>query len=520
MPLVKRSIEPRHLCRGALPEGVTSELECVTNSTLAAIIKQLGGLSRHAEDIFGELFNEANSFYMRMNSLQEKVDLLAVKVTQLDSTVEEVSLQDINMRKAFKSSTIQDQQVVSRNSILNSVMEMYQRCDKPPPLNILTPYRDDKKDGLKFYTDPSYFFNLWKEKMLQATENKRKEKRRQKQEQKHLEDPTREVKKVRKARNRRQEWNMMAYDKEFRPDTRLTPSPYHGVSSEGSLSPDRISTCSNLHPIAVFSPHRSGMSDEHSYPTSPNHPQDTGGAGSDGKETGPTQTQSLDRAYRPPASTSASTRQHSLGRVQQHHGAPPPDPSLNGPRPSASKDYSGHQMQEHFIPPAPPPPPPIIPSAQTAFDSTSAPPALAPGSVSALSRPYSPSPPPALPSAYVPSPSHSVSGGGPPVAPPPPPPGPPTYAPSPARAAAHPPGEGTLPRKGAVPLIPISDARSDLLAAIRRGIQLRKVQEQREQEAKKEPVGNDVATILSRRIAVEYSESDEDSEPEENEWSD
>lgn len=41
-------------------------------------------------------------------------------------------------------------------------------------------YRDDKKDGLKFYTDPSYFFDLWKEKMLQDTEDKRKEKRRQK----------------------------------------------------------------------------------------------------------------------------------------------------------------------------------------------------------------------------------------------------------------------------------------------------------------------------------------------------
>lgn len=62
------------------------------------------------------------------------------------------------------------------------------------------------------------------------------------QEQKHLEDPSREVKKVRKARNRRQEWNMMAYDKEFRPDARLTPSPYHGMSSEGSLSPDRWAT--------------------------------------------------------------------------------------------------------------------------------------------------------------------------------------------------------------------------------------------------------------------------------------
>lgn len=45
MPLVKRIIEPRFLCRGALPDGVASELECVTNSTLAAVIKQLGGLS-------------------------------------------------------------------------------------------------------------------------------------------------------------------------------------------------------------------------------------------------------------------------------------------------------------------------------------------------------------------------------------------------------------------------------------------------------------------------------------------
>ncbi len=40
--------------------------------------------------------------------------------------------------------------------------------------------RDDNKEGLKIYTDPSYFFDLWKEKMLQDTEDKRKEKRRQK----------------------------------------------------------------------------------------------------------------------------------------------------------------------------------------------------------------------------------------------------------------------------------------------------------------------------------------------------
>lgn len=58
------------------------------------------------------------------------------------------------------------------------------------------------------------------------------------QEQKRVDGTTREVKKVRKARNRRQEWSMMAYDKELRPDNRLSQSVHHGASSEGSLSPD------------------------------------------------------------------------------------------------------------------------------------------------------------------------------------------------------------------------------------------------------------------------------------------
>lgn len=42
-----------------------------------------------AENVFGELFNEANTFYVRANSLQDRMDRLAVKVTQLDSSVEE-----------------------------------------------------------------------------------------------------------------------------------------------------------------------------------------------------------------------------------------------------------------------------------------------------------------------------------------------------------------------------------------------------------------------------------------------
>ncbi|NXG90440.1 WASF3 protein, partial [Stercorarius parasiticus] len=502
MPLVKRNIEPRHLCRGALPEGITSELECVTNSTLAAIIRQLSSLSKHAEDIFGELFNEANSFYIRANSLQDRIDRLAVKVTQLDSTVEEVSLQDINMKKAFKSSTIQDQQVVSKNSIPNPVADIYNQSDKPPPLNILSPYRDDKKDGLKFYTDPSYFFDLWKEKMLQDTEDKRKEKRRQK-EQKRIDGTTREVKKVRKARNRRQEWNMMAYDKELRPDNRLSQSVYHGASSEGSLSPDTRS-------------HASDVTD-YSYPATPNHSLHQQIAmPSYGTGDGPqymAASQSHEHEYRPPSTT---VRHATLNRPQQPP-PPPPQPSegQHSSVPVVPAEYGmlPAQMVDYYNPtgPPPPPPPPMIPSAQTAFVSPlqlPVPPShsgLVTGSTYAATHP--------------PPPSGLVVTAPPPPGPPPPPPGPPAAGSSLSSSPMHaPPAAEAKRHEPAQP--PISDARSDLLAAIRMGIQLKKVQEQREQEAKREPVGNDVATILSRRIAVEYSDSDDDSEFDENDWSD
>lgn len=46
MPLVKRNIEPRHLCHDAVPDGIGNELECVTNNTLSAIIRQLSSLSK------------------------------------------------------------------------------------------------------------------------------------------------------------------------------------------------------------------------------------------------------------------------------------------------------------------------------------------------------------------------------------------------------------------------------------------------------------------------------------------
>ena len=89
MPLIKRNVEPVDLCRSRVPPGINNELECVTNTTLANIIRQLSSLSKHAEDMFGEIFQETSMFLQRTSQLQHRVDRLKVKVTQLDSTVEE-----------------------------------------------------------------------------------------------------------------------------------------------------------------------------------------------------------------------------------------------------------------------------------------------------------------------------------------------------------------------------------------------------------------------------------------------
>lgn len=84
---------------------------------------------------------------IKMSNTVKETERVIAGVVYCFSLSYPVSLQDINMRKAFKSSTIQDQQVVSRTSVPNPVVEMYHRCDKPPPLNILSPYRSGFKES-------------------------------------------------------------------------------------------------------------------------------------------------------------------------------------------------------------------------------------------------------------------------------------------------------------------------------------------------------------------------------------
>ncbi|KAM9493308.1 actin-binding protein WASF2 [Clarias gariepinus] len=488
MPLVMRNIEPRHLCRQTLPTAVKSELECVTNITLANIIRQLGSLSRFAEDVFGGLFVQASLFAERVNTLGERVDKLQVKVTQLDPKEEEVSLQAITTRKAFRSNLIQDQQLFTRPSLPQPVQETYHTCNQPPPLNILSVYRDDGKEALKFYTDPSYFFDLWKEQMLQDTKDIMKEKRKHRKEKR--ENPNRSNLNPRKIKTRKEEWERQKMGAEFVvPKTDLDQS--RDVVNGSIGSGDDMGTIDS----EGFDQSTASYSYDAGSPLPPPVIDDDG--------------------FLPPPPPDMTCNDVQFGTSPQR---PVSILSPSHPPPAPPTMPCSPPGRPTVAPPvAPPPPPPMglaPPPPPLGFDSPPSPPPPAFASIS----PSIPPPPPMT--TGVPSPPPPPVGDGPPPPPPPPPPPgppPPCFAPS----ASAPPSSGGLsaPSAPKPQPAPASDGRSDLLAAIRQGFNLRKVEEQREQE-KRDVVGNDVAAILSRRIAVECSDSEDDSsEFDDDEWS-
>jgi len=89
MPLVKRTVEPQHISRVVVETNISNDLEYVSNSTLANMIRQLSSLSAHAEDLFTELYRETCESFSRLSELNDRVGRLKVKITQLNHTVEE-----------------------------------------------------------------------------------------------------------------------------------------------------------------------------------------------------------------------------------------------------------------------------------------------------------------------------------------------------------------------------------------------------------------------------------------------
>ena len=89
MPRVKRAVEPVFISRTTLDKQVKNELEGVLVNSLAGVIKQLSSISKHAENLFADLFNEANVIFQRSTALNVRVQNLFEKTALLDASAKE-----------------------------------------------------------------------------------------------------------------------------------------------------------------------------------------------------------------------------------------------------------------------------------------------------------------------------------------------------------------------------------------------------------------------------------------------
>ncbi|XP_065218853.1 actin-binding protein WASF3 [Planococcus citri] len=568
MPLPKRVVEPIHISRGTVPDSneisLPSELETVTNGSLANTIRQLSSLSRHAEDLFGELAREAHMLATRANSLQARLDKLAVKTTQLDSTVEEVSLQEIQMRKAYKSSGKFDQQVVSRDTMPTAMLETYNQCDKPPPLNKLNPYREDDKDGMKFYTDPDYFFQLWSQEMLKDTERMMIDKGKKPHKPRSADNSGgRSKKRVRQPHNtrERQKQNAMKHGEYIMANSETVYAPssvqphyeYDEDSAISSLSTDqRPSRPSSIEIQRNYSQHvvdggnkgviYSPTSTQRYSPTSiyQRTQYGTGMAYYDDASHYQQQyiiNQSQQQVISPSAtnghvmsggmmspndalSPSGTPTRGNKVRPSQPPPAPPSATNSSSSTPSANTPTRGRSMSSgrETLPPPPPPPVETCVSATPPVDLPPPPPAMS-QSPPSNGIPPPPPPPPPLP--------HATNGMSPiltngdvgksPIKP--------IVTTSPPNLVASPKqvmnAENNImhnananPARINNPKLngPQYDPRSDLLKAIRDGIKLRKVEKTEQKDSERVNTLHDVASILARRVAVEISDSEDESD--------
>lgn len=89
MPFTKHVIQPINIAQCPIPNSERNELECLSNLTLANIIRQLSSLGEHADRVFSELIQDAVNIGMRTKVVTEKIDNLRLKLSHLDIQTEE-----------------------------------------------------------------------------------------------------------------------------------------------------------------------------------------------------------------------------------------------------------------------------------------------------------------------------------------------------------------------------------------------------------------------------------------------
>ena len=220
MPLVKRHVEPVKLANRKIPNNSSNELELVTNSTLSGTLNQLSSLSFYAQDVFAELGVEVQEIGERIDSMQHRVQEVDNRVSVLSQGGKDIKNNSNNTSSPRKNNNNNTTaRVLDRSTMPEEMLNYYNTtCQPPPNLNIFDSCRPDNdpvSNSLKLYTDPDFFFELWRDKIQQA--NRMDLQRRQKNKKRNVSRMQRKPSAtgIEVPATRREQWKQQGQGKEL-----------------------------------------------------------------------------------------------------------------------------------------------------------------------------------------------------------------------------------------------------------------------------------------------------------------
>jgi len=430
---------------------------------MVGLLSQLSMLAVHSHDLFLNLTQEVTQVYQRTVKLSARVVVAEKNISIVEKMCSQMTVESFlgHGRVEFSLPPGANAQLFTAETLPATIQQRYGESFPPPPLHRMDPYMDEGKKCLELYTNPKFFLDEWIAEQIKQRQAAKEERKKRREE--------RKVRKANEPKNRSQLGTAQP--------AKLQKVVYDPVTGEKIVTSSRSSEDVRNSPL---------QSTLKSTPSSSN----LVGRGA-----------SASNFFVPPPPSSSSFDELPPPPPDEFFAPPPPPPD-------------GFDV----APPPPPddretPPPPTAPPAFQINPQIKQTPILVQSrgerpSPAKETSASSPPPPPPLPRDNIPAaPPREV-----PSAPPPPSPnfGSPRFTPAPSGNLLN-----ELQNKSLKPMQPAPpktvDARSTLLEGIKTGIALRSAKErQLVQAPTKEGPPASVAEILSRRIAIQGSDSEDE----------
>ena len=169
MPLPRYTIQPTRISQVQMPEKLDNELEFVSNETLCNLMHQMASVASVASEIFDELTTDLAAISNRLGRIEERVTSISSTLKSLPASDEflSVGLQQLSTPVPGVREQELDSQVLNRNTKPRCMQAQYEAAEAPPPLHLMDPLRDDGRTTARLYSDPRFFFDLWRKEMLE-----------------------------------------------------------------------------------------------------------------------------------------------------------------------------------------------------------------------------------------------------------------------------------------------------------------------------------------------------------------